>query len=552
MGILVFIKMFGAVMLLLYAVRMVRTGFERAAGPSLRRAIGKASSGPVAGALSGTAVAILLQSATAVAILAAGFATSGFISTAAGLAVLLGADLGSALVVQFLVFDLSWLVPMLLGGGAWLFLKLDARSAKQIGRILLGIAFILIALQMIGEATTPLKEARFMPQFAGYLAQDTPTAMAVGALLAFLVHSSVAAVLMIAALVQKTGLPQEAAIPLVLGANVGAGFVALWLTRGMDRKAKLLPLGNFVFRSTGAVLVMLALKIHDLPLAALSNDPAQQIVAVHVLFNLLLVLVCLPLTRPVAWLVERLVPDSEEAGERDRLTPQSALDKQLVGNPRLALASATRELLRMGELVEVMARPVLMMLEKGSEQEIRRLQQLDTQVNAIHSSVKLYIAEVNRGELTGEQAERSMELVGFAVNLERAGDLVAKNLLELALELQKNKISFSPEGLRELTWMHDRVLANMELALNVLVSADVASARELIAEKDKMRTLERESHNRHLERLKSKTVESMESSNAHLEVMRSLKEINSLFAAAAVPILAREGLLRDTRLVPAE
>ncbi|EAV44174.1 hypothetical protein SIAM614_15285 [Stappia aggregata IAM 12614] len=552
MGILVFIKMFGAVMLLLYAVRMVRTGFERAAGPSLRRAIGKASSGPVAGALSGTAVAILLQSATAVAILAAGFATSGFISTAAGLAVLLGADLGSALVVQFLVFDLSWLVPLLLGGGAWLFLKLDARSAKQIGRILLGIAFILIALQMIGEATTPLKEARFMPQFAGYLAQDTPTATAVGALLAFLVHSSVAAVLMIAALVQKTGLPQEAAIPLVLGANVGAGFVALWLTRGMDRKAKLLPLGNFVFRSTGAVLVMLALKIHDLPLAALSNDPAQQIVAVHVLFNLLLVLVCLPLTRPVAWLVERMVPDSEEAGERDRLTPQSALDKQLVGNPRLALASATRELLRMGELVEVMARPVLMMLEKGSEQEIRRLQQLDTQVNAIHSSVKLYIAEVNRGELTGEQAERSMELVGFAVNLERAGDLVAKNLLELALELQKNKISFSPEGLRELTWMHDRVLANMELALNVLVSADVASARELIAEKDKMRTLERESHNRHLERLKSKTVESMESSNAHLEVMRSLKEINSLFAAAAVPILAREGLLRDTRLVPAE
>lgn len=552
MGILVFIKMFGAVMLLLYAVRMVRTGFERAAGPSLRRAIGKASSGPVAGALSGTAVAILLQSATAVAILAVGFATSGFISTAAGLAVLLGADLGSALVVQFLVFDLSWLVPLLLGGGAWLFLKLDARSAKQIGRILLGIAFILIALQMIGEATTPLKEARFMPQFAGYLAQDTPTAMAVGALLAFLVHSSVAAVLMIAALVQKTGLPQEAAIPLVLGANVGAGFVALWLTRGTDRKAKLLPLGNFVFRSTGAVLVMLALKLHDLPLAALSNDPAQQIVAVHVLFNLLLVLVCLPLTRPVAWLVERLVPDSEEAGERDRLTPQSALDKQLVGNPRLALASATRELLRMGELVEVMARPVLMMLEKGSEQEIRRLQQLDTQVNAIHSSVKLYIAEVNRGELTGEQAERSMELVGFAVNLERAGDLVAKNLLELALELQKNKISFSPEGLRELTWMHDRVLANMELALNVLVSADVASARELIAEKDKMRTLERESHNRHLERLKSKTVESMESSNAHLEVMRSLKEINSLFAAAAVPILAREGLLRDTRLVPAE
>lgn len=552
MGILVVIKMFGAVMLLLYAVRMVRTGFERAAGPSLRRAIGKASSGPLPGAVSGMAVAVLLQSATAVAILAAGFATSGFISTAAGLAVLLGADLGSALVVQFLVFDLSWLVPLLLAAGAWLFLKLDARSAKQIGRILLGIAFILIALQMIGEATTPLKEARFMPQIAAYLAQDTPTAVAVGALLAFLVHSSVAAVLMVAAFVQKAGLSLEAAISLVLGANVGAGVVALWLTRGMDRKAKLLPLGNFIFRSCGVVLALAVLPSVELPLEAISSNAGQQIVAVHVAFNLLLLLLCLPLTRPVAWLAERLLPEKTPQEEGEHLLPQSALDRQLVDNPRLALACATRELLRMGELVVVMARPVILMLEKGSEPEIRRLQQLDAQVNAIHSSIKLYIAEVNRGELSAEQAERSMELVGFAVNLERAGDLIAKNLLDLALELQANQISFSDEGLRELTRMHDRVLANMEMALNVLVSADVASARELIAEKDKMRSLERESHNRHLDRLKARTLQSIESSNAHLEVMRSLKDINSLFATAAVPILAREGQLRETRLVPAE
>ncbi|WP_428686917.1 Na/Pi cotransporter family protein [Roseibium sp.] len=552
MALLVLIKMFGAVMLLLYAVRMVRTGFERASGPALRRAIGKASSGPVAGAVSGTAVAILLQSATAVAMLAAGFATSGFITTAAGLAVLLGADLGSSLVVQFLVFDLSWLVPMLLAVGAWLFLKIDSRSAKQTGRILLGIAFILISLQMIGEATTPFKEARFMPQVAGYLAQDASTALLVGALLAFLVHSSVAAVLMIAAFVQNAGVSLEAAMPLVLGANIGAGLVALWLTRGMDRKAKLLPLGNFIFRLGGASLAMFLVGSVDIPLEKISSHPAQQVVGFHVLFNLALVCACLPLTGLMGWLVERIVPESRKEGEAERLLPQSALDPRAISSPRQALASATRELLRMGELVEVMARPVILMLENGSEEEIRRLQIIDEQVNSIHSAIKLYVAEVNRGELSAEEAERSMELVSFAVNLERAGDLVAKNLLERALELQKNKIGFSDEGLRELTRMHDRVLANMELSLNVLVSGDVASARELIAEKDKMRELERESHDRHLDRLKSRTLESMESSNAHLEVMRSLKEINSLFAAAAVPLLAREGQLRETRLVPAE
>lgn len=552
MAILILIKMLGAVMLLLYAVRMVRTGFERASGPALRRTISKAASGRVTGAISGVVVAILLQSATAVAVLAAGFATSGILTTAAGLAVLLGADLGSSLVVQFLVFDLSWLVPLLLAVGAWLFLKVENRTVKQAGRILIGIALVLISLQMIGESTVPLKEAQFMPQIASYLAADAPTALAVGALLAFLIHSSVAAVLMIAAFVQKAGLPLEAAVPLVLGANVGAGAVALWLTRGMEHKARLLPLGNFIFRTSGALVALLLMTSVQLPFEKLGNVPAQQLVSVHIIFNLALVLVCLPLVGPMARLVEAIMPDRSAAGEGEQMPPKSALDQRVVHVPRLALASATRELLRMGEEVEIMARPVMMMLESGSFEDIQRLQQMDASVNTIHSEVKLYIAELNRGELTSEEAERSLELASFAINLERAGDLVSKNLLERARELRENKISFSREGQRELESMHDRVLANMQLALNVLVSSDVASARELIAEKDRMRLLEKECHDRHLDRLKSRTPESIESSNAHMEVVRSLKEINSLFATVAVPILAREGQLRESRLVPAE
>ncbi|WP_420414886.1 Na/Pi cotransporter family protein [Roseibium sp.] len=546
------IKVLGAVMLLLYAVRMVRTGFERVSGPSLRRTIGKASANPFVGALSGGAVAILLQSATAVAMLAAGFAASGFMSTAAGLAILLGADLGSALVVQFLSFDLSWLIPLLLAVGAWLFLKLDARTAKQVGRIMIGIALVLMALQMISESTEPLKQASFMPAVAGYLASDPSTALMIGALLAFLVHSSVAAILMIVTFVEKAGLPLDAAVPLVLGANIGAGLVALWLTRAMDLKARLLPIGNFLFRSGGAVLAMALLSPLEDPLAGLATTPGQQLVTLHVLFNLLLMLSCLPLVRPVAWVLDKWTTRSTAQPGEVPLAPKSALDPGAVTVPRLALASATRELLRMGEVVAAMARPVILMLEKGEKDQIQQLQKSDAAVNQIHSDIKLYIAEVSRGELNQEDAERSMELVSFAVNLERAGDLISKNLYGLALELQDRKIRFSDDGLKELSNMHDRVLANMQLAMNVLVSGDVESARELIAEKDHMRELERESHGLHLERLTSRTPESIESSNAHLEVMRSLKEINSLFAAVAVPILAEQGQLRDTRLVPAE
>ncbi|MCV0429872.1 MAG: Na/Pi cotransporter family protein, partial [Roseibium sp.] len=316
--------------------------------------------------------------------------------------------------------------------------------------------------------------------------------------------------------------------------------------------ARLLPLGNLIFRASGAFIALFLVTTIHLPLDRFSSVPAQQIVSVHILFNLFLVIGCLPLTGLVARLAEKLMPASDQESSADEGAMQSALDQRVVHVPRLALASATRELLRMGELVEVMARPVMMMLENGNQQEIKRLQKMDESVNKIHSEIKLYIAEVNRGELTSEDAERSMELASFAINLERAGDLISKNLLERAIELHENKVSFSREGQVELENMHDRVMANMQLALNVLVSGDVASARELIAEKDRMRQLERECHDRHLDRLKSRTPESIDSSNVHMEVVRSLKEINSLFATVAVPILAQEGQLRDSRLVPAE
>ncbi|WP_417689540.1 Na/Pi cotransporter family protein [Roseibium sp.] len=552
MALLVLVKMFGAVMLLLYAVRMVRTGFERASGPALRRLLASASAGPVRGALAGASVAILLQSSTAVAMLAAGFAASGFLTGAAGLAVLLGADVGSSLVVQFLVLDLSWLVPLLLAVGGWCFLKFESRAVRQSARIMLGIAFILLSLQMIAEATEPLKQLRFMPQIAGYLAGDPLTAMVAGAMLALVLHSSVAAVLMVIAFVGNAGFPLEAAVPLVLGINVGAGLIGVWLTRGMDSSARVLPLGNFVFRLLGAIAGIILFSQVDLPLHLVPGGAAQQVVAAHVLFNIALLFICLPLTRPLAWALARLKSLRSSDQIAEALEHPSALDHRVVHIPRLALASATRELLRMGELVMGMAGPVMGILESGRPEEIARLRGFDRQVNELHSAIKLYIAEVNRAELTAAEAERSMELVSFAVNLERAGDLIVKNLLDQAENLRRNNIGFSKEGLAELITMHDRVLANMQLALNVLISSDLESARELISEKERMRALERGSHDRHLTRLREKTPESLASSNAHMEVVRSLKEINSLFAAVAVPILVHEGQLRESRLVPAE
>ena len=549
---LILLHLAGATMLLLWAVRMVRTGVERAHGAALKNGLRSATGGRVKAAGAGAILAVLLQSSTAVAVLASGFAASGILTVAAGLAILLGADLGSAMVVQILSFDLSWLVPVLVLVGGVLFLKFEARSIRQTGRILLGIAFVLISLRMIGEATAPLRQSEFLPMAISYLSDDYVTAFAVAAVFTWLIHSSVAAILLFVTLAMQGVLPVEVGMSFILGANFGGGLIAVWLTRGQAVDARRIPLGNLLFRGAGAIVALVALQTFSFPIEMLGATEARQLVNMHLAFNLALVVVCLPMTGLVDRLTALLMPgrpDAEADEPVDLMARRvSALDRTVIGTPGLALASATRELLHMGGVVEIMLRPVMDFLDAGKPEQIRQAQKLDEDVNRAHRDIKLYIAEVNRGVMSAQEAKRGIELTDFAINLERAGDIVAKNLLVLALEKQSKRLSFSREGWGELSAIHERVMANMQLALNVLVSGDLESARQLVVEKERMRKLERESHDRHLKRLQSGTPQSIDTSDLHLEVVRALKEINSLLASVAYPLLTESGDLLESRL----
>ncbi|KPQ07435.1 MAG: phosphate:Na+ symporter [Rhodobacteraceae bacterium HLUCCA12] len=545
---IVLLNLAAAVMLLLWAVRMVRTGMERAYGSALRDGLRHARGGAAGAAGAGAMLAILLQSATAVGVLAAGFAASGLLGGTMGLAALLGADLGSALVVRILAFDLSALIPALLLIGATLFLKFEARRVRQIGRILLGIGFILLSLTMIGTATEPMRESAVLPAVIRYLEGDPLTGFAVVALLTWGMHSSVAMVLLLAALSQGGVLPLSAAIPMLLGANFGAGLIAVWLTRGMAPAARRIPLGNLILRGTIAALALFVFwqGAPQMP-TWLGSRADVQIVNAHVLFNLAVVVLGLPAVGAVHRLSRALLPDAPATTEPER-RPRSALDRTTLSTPTLALASAKRELLLMGETVEDMLRPLIEVLDDGSADRIAALRALDDEVDRRHSEVKLFIAELNRGDLSDEDARHSIELTDFAINLEHMGDIIAKTLLPLAQKKAAENRRFSAEGWREIRDLHARVLANTQLAMNVLISGDTASARQLMLEKEAMRRLERESHERHLERLQRGNADSLATSNWHLEVVRALKEINSLLVTVAVPILEERGMMLKSRL----
>lgn len=545
---LLLLHLAGAIALLLWAVRMVRTGVERSQEPLLKRVLRQSGGGRIRAAGIGAMIAVLLQSSTAVAILAAGFAASGVLTLATGLALMLGADLGSSLVVQILSVDLEWLTPVLLLAGAVLFFKGQTREFKQAGRIVIGIALILVSLRMIGEATAPLRDASFLPEVIAYLRNDILTAFLLGAAFTWLVHSSVASVLLIAAFAGQGLVPLELGVSLLCGANLGGGLIAVGLTRQSAVEARRITWGNLTFRGLGAVLALVAFHFLQPPATLLGDTAARQVINFHLAFNVVLLVLCLPLTGLVARVIEKLVkpkPTPEELANPLAEAP-SFLDQAVIGMPALALASATRELLRMAEIIQRMLTPLMELYETGDPEKIRQARTLEKAVNQAQSEIKLYLAKI---DYTGEaEAQRGNELSNFAINLEYVGDAITKTLLKLAETRRDQKLQFSPEGWRELNELHHRVLGNMQLALNVLVSKDRESARQLLMEKAAVSTAERESYGQHLNRLRSGTMQSVETSNIHLETVRTLKTINSLFASVAYPILQQSGDLLDSRL----
>lgn len=548
-GSVVLLHLAGAVALLLFATRQVRTGVERAYGDVLRLKLRSILKNPLLAVGAGAALAVCLQSATAVALIVGSFAGSGIVGGAAGLLAVLGADLGSSLVVKLLSFNLEILTPLCLVAGTVLFMTTSRRDLLQLGRILIGVGLLILSLRLIGEASEPLRESLILPVVVNYLSGDPVTAFLLAAIMTWLFHSSVAAILLVVALAARGLVPAELGVVLVLGANLGGGIIAVVLSRAANAKARIVPLGNLIMRGAGALVALVAIILFAPPLGLLGGNVPDQIVHAHIAFNVALVLVGMPLAGIVHRLAERLTEmNAPEKPDDLAATEISALDEAALDSPPQALANATREVVRVCETIEIMLARIIELYEAADDDKIKALAALDDRVDRKHAAIKLYLAKVTSRQLTEAEALRCQELIGACVKLEQVGDIIVRNMLVHVRKKMERGLEFTPEGWRELVSFHASVLANARLAFNVLVSRDAATARQLVEEKDRLRDVEKANSQSHFGRLREGTVKSMETSSIHLDTIRDLKQINSLLASMAYPVLEEQGLLRGSRL----
>jgi phosphate:Na+ symporter len=535
----------GSAALLLWGLRMVKTGVLRAYGAVLRRRLGASMENRFAALFTGLGITLLLQSSTATALMAASFAGRGLVGTGAALAVMLGADVGTSLVAQALSFPIHWLSPLLILVGVAVFMSGRATRFQDVGRLVVGLGLMLLALRQLTATAVPLRESETVQSLLAGLAGEPILAVAVAAGLTVLSASSLAIVLLVIALASQGAIDLALAFALVLGANLGGGLTPILATSGAEPRARRVPLGNFLFRLTG-VVIALPLLDHIAPLLGqLESAPARQISNLHTAFNLALAAVFLPLIGPMAKLLGRIWPDRPEPEDAGRAR---YLDPSAMETPSVAIASAARETLRLGDIVAEMLRRTMDVFRTDDRRLMREVEEMDDTVDRLQETIKLYLTKVSRESLDPEESRRCIDVITFTTNLEHIGDIIDKNLMELAAKKIKNRLHFSDEGFSEIEKMHERLMENFKLALNVFIAGDPRMARRLIEEKVQFREMERAASESHLARLRSGRLESLETSGLHLDVLRDLKRINSHLTSVAYPILETTGALVESRL----
>jgi len=536
----------GFVALLLWGVHMVQTGVQRAFGAKLRRFLSSALRNRIQSFLAGVAVTALLQSSTATGLMVTGFAASGLVELVPALAVMLGANVGTTLIVQVLSFNVAEVAPALVLIGVLMFRRATA-ATRDFGRVLIGLGLVLFALHQFIDLLTPYEDTPSLRMFLGAVSTQPILDVVLAAGLTWAAHSSVAVVLVLMSFASKGTVPPDAAFALVLGANLGTAInPCLEGATGADPAAKRLPVGNLINRLVGVAVCLPALPYVGTWIVGIEPDNARAVADFHTAFNLILAFAFFPILEPFARLLRRLLPARVDQG--DPGLPMY-LDPAAKETPVVALGAAAREALRLADVLETMLQGVREALEKGDRSRIQETRRLDDILDKLNTEIKSYLTSIDPEEMSAADHRRVTQILAFSTNLEQAGDVIDKGLLSIALKSVKRGVTFSKDGRSELLTLVDRVAANLRAAAALFMTEDERAARLLVVEKETFRQIEAKATAAHFERLRSGRADTAETSSLHLDALRDLKRMNAhLVAAAAYPVLENKGELLPSRL----
>jgi phosphate:Na+ symporter len=538
------LNLLAAVALLVWGTYLVRTGILRVFGANLRHVLARSIGTRPAAAFAGLGVTALVQSSTATALIVSSFVGQGLVALPTALAVMLGADIGTSLMTVVFSFDLSWLSPLFIFVGVVLFITRQATPLGRFGRVLIGLGLMLLALRLVSESTAIMVQSPAVQALLHSLSSDILLEITVGAVMAVVAYSSLAIVLLTATLAASGAIPLDVALGLTLGANLGSGLLGVLATAKSAVEVRQVPMGNLVFKVIGVMLAAPFVGLWLRYLGPYLPEPATVVVLYHLVFNILIALIFLSFTHIVARWVELWLPKPDKnivAGRPHHLDPSA------LSTPSLAISNAAREALHQADVVETMMLGMLRVIKDNDLRLAEELRKMDDTVDRLYSAIKYYMTKISREALGEEESRRWTDIISFTINMEQIGDIIERILLDIEDKKIKKGREFSDAGMAEICELHARLIDNLRLGMSVFLNGSLRDAQKLLEEKARFRDLERAYAGTHLTRLTENTVQSIETSSLHLDLISDLKRINSHICSIAYPILDSAGALAPSR-----
>ena len=393
------------------------------------------------------------------------------------------------------------------------------KNYKYFGQILLGFGILFLGLRIMEDTVSPLRNFPPFIKFIEDIANNPLWGVLTALIFTAIIQASSATIAIVLAMATKGMIGIKAAIPLILGSNIGTCSTAALASIGSSITGKRVALYHLLFNSTGTILILFFLNKYTNLISLTSSSIPRQIANAHTTFNILTAIILLPLINLFVKLITKILPGEEVIIKKGALY----LNKDMIKTPSIALDQAIKELVRMGEIVESMVNDVMISFMQNDINILKNLHLKEDIVNTLQKEITRYLVLIAQKSLSNKQSETLKDLMNIVSDIERVGDH-AENLAKLAEEKINGKLPFSEKALDELKYMFSKVYFSLNKSIAALKNRDIELAREVAIKEGEIDKIEKELHDSHIKRL-NQGVCYPESGVIFLDVISNLERI---------------------------
>jgi len=529
------ITLSGGLVLFLYGFKHAKEGLDGLATNKLNNIISRLINKPVTGCLFVILFTFVLQSSSAMSVILIGLVNSGIINLYQSIGVILGAGIGTSITVQIISTELHSFVYLPLIIGFITRVVSSKRSFRFTGDILMGFGLVFIGMKIMSGAFPSLKEGNSGWVLFSYFRNNYLFLFLISLAITILIQASAATIGIAVVLSKSINLDPPSAFAIVLGANAGTPVTAAIASIIAPGEGKKVAISYIILKFIGVFIFFLLLKPFSEFVFSLTPDNFTRFIAnVHTFFNVILAILLLPFAGMLSNIINRMIKVKEKGGEFYLKYIDTFYD-----SPSIAIAQATREILRMCDKVEEMLKLCLQPFRNNSYELAEEIKKKDDYVDFLDSQIRFYLVKVLQKPLSEDMAGKISGLIYITSNLENIGDVIDLNLMELAKKKIQKGLEFSIDGFVEIEEFHKRIMDEFHLLTSAISINDTSIAEDIIRRKRDFSAISDELLSKHIERIKKGLKESIETSSIHIDTISNLRRIITYITNSAYPIIKK-------------